>query len=82
MRTVESWRAGPPGYPRTRTGRHSGPSPPPGDSPIGTSIVVGVTLPSAHAGNESVTLARPLPASSGTRTGPWKTLPQQNRSST
>ena len=33
------------------------------------SNVAGVTLPSFQAGNESVTMALPPPASSGTRTG-------------
>ena len=39
---------------------------------IGISTVLGATPPSFHAANEMVTFARPTPASSGTRTGPWK----------
>jgi hypothetical protein len=31
-----------------------------------------------HPSNKSVTCAVPTPACSGTRTGPWKTVPQQN----
>jgi hypothetical protein len=42
-------------------------------SAISASIVVGATFPSCHAANENVTLALPSPASSGTRTEPWKT---------
>ena len=40
--------------------------------------MVGRTRPSAHASNANVTLAVPRPASSGTRTGSWNWLPQQN----
>jgi hypothetical protein len=36
------------------------------------------TWPSFQAAKENVTRALPRPASSGTRTGPWKMLPQQN----
>src|SRR5262249_12208529 len=39
------------------------------------------TFPSFHAANENVTFALPKPASSGTRTGPWKRQPQQKWSS-
>jgi hypothetical protein len=39
-------------------------------STIGTSNVAGATWPSFQSANENVTLALPLPASSGTRTGP------------
>src|SRR5262249_18007745 len=46
----------------------------------GISTVIGVTLPSFHAPNENVTLALPVPASSGTRTGPRKPPSQQNLS--
>src|SRR5262245_6619733 len=35
-----------------------------------TSNVAGATWPSFHAGNDTVTLALPLAASAGTRTGP------------
>jgi len=41
-----------------------------GVSSTGTSNVAGATLPSFQPGNDSVTLALPLPASAGTRTGP------------
>src|SRR6516162_7207837 len=34
-------------------------------------------LPYFHAGNDKVTLAAPLPASRGTHTGPWNSVPQQ-----
>src|SRR4029077_138917 len=34
-----------------------------------------------HASIENVSFALPRPASSGTRTGPWKRQPQQNLSS-
>ena len=44
----------------------------------GSSTVDGATFPSFQAANENVTLALPIPASSGTRTGPWKSAPQQN----
>ena len=42
-----------------------------------TSFVVGLTCLMCHAANETVTFALPIPASSGTRTGPWKTAIQQ-----
>jgi hypothetical protein len=51
-------------------------------SVIGMSIVVAATFPARHAANENVTLALPGPASAGTRTGPWKMLPQQTRPKT
>jgi hypothetical protein len=43
--------------------------------------VLGATCPSFQASNENVTFAMPRPASSGTRTGPWNSAPQQNLSS-
>jgi hypothetical protein len=43
--------------------------------------VLEVTLPSFQALKEYVTRAVPKPASSGTRTGPCKSAPQQNWSS-
>lgn len=51
------------------------------DSATEISIVLGATLPPFQASNENVTFALPLPASCGTRTGPWKMLPQQKSSS-
>jgi len=50
-------------------------------SEMGTSIVLGATLAPSQASNENVILAMPLPASSGTRTGPWNSAPQQTLSS-
>ena len=47
----------------------------------GSSIVLEATFPSCHVSNEKVSFAVPKPASSGTRTGPWKRQPQQNLSS-
>ena len=44
---------------------------------IGISITAGATWPAFQLGNESVSLALPLPEASGTRTGPWKCVPQQ-----
>jgi len=49
---------------------------------MGTRKVTGVTLPSFQLGKERVTLALPLPASLGTRTGPWNLLPQHRWLST
>jgi hypothetical protein len=43
--------------------------------------VLDATLPSFQESKENVTFAMPRPASSGTRTGPWKSAPQQNLSS-
>jgi hypothetical protein len=43
----------------------------------GTSYVALATLATFQPGNDNVTFALPLPASSGTRTGPWNRLPQQ-----
>ena len=40
------------------------------------SVVVVITGLTCQAANEILTLALPLPASSGTRTGPWKRAPQ------
>ena len=37
---------------------------------IGILTVAGMTLPSFQSGNDKVTLAAPLPAAPGTRTGP------------
>src|SRR5262245_32243294 len=37
---------------------------------MGTANVAGATLPSFHAGNDTMTLALLLPAFAGTRTGP------------
>jgi len=48
----------------------------------GHSTTVGAILPSFHAANESLILAFPSPASSGTRTGPRKSVPQQRWSKT
>lgn len=36
---------------------------------MGTSTVAGLIRPSFHPSNDSLTLARPGPASAGTRTG-------------
>jgi hypothetical protein len=46
-------------------------------SVTGTSKVAGATWPSFQASNDRVTLALPLAASLGTRTGPRKMVPQQ-----
>jgi hypothetical protein len=44
-----------------------------------TRNVYGATLSSSQPGKERVTVAVPVPASSGTRTGSWKRFPQQCR---
>jgi hypothetical protein len=43
--------------------------------------VLNATFPSFHDRKEKVSFAMPKPASSGTRTGPWKRHPQQKLSS-
>jgi hypothetical protein len=48
-----------------------------GLSPTVTSAVHGLTSLAFQPTNDTVTLAMPLPASSGTRTGPWKRADQQ-----
>src|SRR5438132_271449 len=44
----------------------------------GSSTVLDATFPSFQDRKEKVSFAMPKPASSGTRTGPWKRHPQQN----
>src|SRR5262245_15233122 len=51
-----------------------------GHSETGSSIVLRETRTASQESNENATFARPLPASSGTRTGPWNSAPQQTRS--
>jgi hypothetical protein len=47
----------------------------------GSSTVLDATFAPDHDANENVSFAVPNPASSGTRTGPWKKQPQQTLSS-
>ena len=47
----------------------------------GSSIMLDATFRSFQDRKEKVSFALPKPASSGTRTGPWKRHPQQNLSS-
>ena len=46
-------------------------------STTGISTVADTTRPSFQSSNDRVSFAVPRPASSGTRTGPWKMFPQQ-----
>jgi hypothetical protein len=46
----------------------------------GISKYAGATLPAFQSGNDNVTLAMPLLASSGTLTGPWNRHPQHRPS--
>jgi len=43
----------------------------------GASDIAAATLPSFQSAKDNATRALPLPASSGTRTGPWNRPPQQ-----